>query len=434
MTTLIPIQPSSTATGNGSVAGPLSEQQVRDLVAQALAPLALSGKKVLLIVPDSTRTAPVGLLFRVIHDLLGTETKSLDVLVALGTHPPMSEEAIHRRLEITAEERAGRYGRVRLLNHAWNDPAALALIGTIPAGEIGALSGGLFEMEVPVTINRAIFDYDQVVIVGPVFPHEVVGFSGGNKYLFPGIGGADILNFFHWLGAVITNPRIIGNKWTPVRRVVDRAAALVPVPKTAFCMVVDRGRLAGLHAGSPETAWSQAADLSAKLHVVYKDRPFHTVLSCAPPMYDELWVGGKCMYKLEPVVADGGELIIYAPHLREISVTHGPLIQRIGYHTRDYFLRQWDRFKKEPWGILAHSTHVRGIGTCENGIEKPRIQVTLATQIPEDVCRAVNLGYRDPRSINVADYQNREDQGILYVPKAGEMLYRLKDSPAWARE
>ena len=214
---------------------------------------------------------------------------------------------------------------------------------------------------------------------------------------------------------------------------VDRAGALVPVPKLAFCMVVHGGRLAGLYAGTPEAAWSRAADLSARLHVVSKEHPFHTVLSCAPPMYDELWVGGKCMYKLEPVVADGGELIIYAPHLREISATHGARIRRLGYHTRDYFLKQWDRFQGEPWGILAHSTHVRGIGTYDDGVERPRIRVTLATQIPEDVCRAINLGYRDPSSLRVADYQGREDEGILYVPRAGEVLYRLTDPPEWAR-
>jgi nickel-dependent lactate racemase len=412
---------------------PLTEQQVRDIVSGALAPLRLTGKRVLLIIPDATRTAPVGLLFRILHDLLGQEVRALDVMIALGTHPPMSDEAINRRLEISAEERAGKYGQVRVLNHAWNDPAALAKVGTIAADEIDALSGGLFRMDVAVTINRAVFDYDQLIIVGPVFPHEVVGFSGGNKYLFPGIGGAEMLNFFHWLGAVITNPRIIGNKRTPVRRVVDRAAALVPVPKLALCMVVHEGGLAGLFAGTPEAAWSQAADLSDQLHVIYKDRAFHTVLSCAPAMYDEIWVGGKCMYKLEPVVADGGELIIYAPHIREISKTHGTLIRKIGYHTRDYFLAQWERFKSESWGILAHSTHVRGVGSYENGVERPRVQVTLATQIPEEVCRAINLGYRDPRSINVSAYQGREAEGVLCVPKAGEMLYRLKNPPAWAR-
>jgi lactate racemase len=419
--------------GLGATDRLLAETEVREIVGRALKRLTLAGKKVLLIVPDSTRTAPVGLLFRAIHDVLGAQSAALDVLVALGTHPPMSEEAICTRLEITTTERAGKYGRVKLLNHNWSDPAALTSIGVITRREISELSGGLFEMDVEVTINRTIFDYDQIMIVGPVFPHEVVGFSGGNKYLFPGIGGAEILNFFHWLAAVISNPKIIGNKWTPVRRVVDRAASMVPVPRFAFCMVVKGTGLAGLYAGPVEDAWSSAADLSDQLHIVYKERPFHTVLSVAPPMYDEIWVGGKCMYKLEPVVADGGELIIYAPHIHEISVTHGERIRRIGYHTRDYFLKQWDRFKEEPWGILAHSTHVRGIGTFENGVEKPRIKVTLATGIPEAECRAINLGYRDPASIRIEDFADRELEGILLVPKAGEMLYRLREGPEWAQ-
>ena len=235
----------------------MTEQQVHTIAAEAIAPLHLAGKRVLLIVPDHTRTAPVGLLFRVIHDLIGGETKSLDVMIALGTHPPMTEEAIHRRLEITAEERAGKFARVRLLNHAWNDPAALANLGTIPAKEIGELSGGLFEMDVAVKINRAVFDYDQLIIVGPVFPHEVVGFSGGNKYLFPGISGPEILNFFHWLGAVITNPKIIGTKHTPVRRVVDRAAAMVPVPKLAFCMVVTKASWRASSPARQKSSWSR---------------------------------------------------------------------------------------------------------------------------------------------------------------------------------
>lgn len=414
--------------GLGTTAGTLSTEQVRDVVARGLAGLGLTGKKVLLIIPDATRTAPVGLLFAAIHEQLADRVTCLDVMVALGTHAPMSDEAINQRLEITAEQRASQYRQVRMMNHAWNHPEALATLGTIDADSIAELSGGLFSMPVEVTINKAIFDYDQILLLGPVFPHEVVGFSGGNKYLFPGIGGAALLNFFHWLAAVISNPRIIGTKDTPVRRVVDRAASLVPVPRYAFCMVVHQGGLAGLYAGTAEAAWSQAADLSARLHIFYKDHPFHTVLSCAPAMYDEVWVGGKCMYKLEPVVADGGELIIYAPHIAEISRTHGAGIARIGYHVRDYFLAQWDKFKHEPWGILAHSTHVRGIGTYENGVEKPRIQVTLATKIPETVCRSINLGYRDPASIRMEDYANRESEGILLVPRAGEMLYRLRNA------
>jgi lactate racemase len=412
----------------------LSNEQVLEAIGKACPISEYLGKKVLLIVPDGTRTCPLGLLFKGLFAHIGTHVTALDVMIALGTHQPMNEEAICHRLEISMEERRATYGSVRLFNHEWDNPQALKNIGTISAKEIKELSGGLFAMDVPVNVNRQIFDYDQIIIVGPVFPHEVVGFSGGNKYLFPGVSGPEVLNFFHWLGAVVTNPMIIGNKYTPVRKVVDWAGSMVAVPKLAFCMVVDHGQLAGIFVGSPENAWDQASDLSRTLHITCKDHPFHTVLSCAPLMYDELWVGGKCMYKLEPVVADGGELIIYAPHIREISITHGPLIRRIGYHCRDYFLKQWDKFKDIPWGVLAHSTHVRGIGTYENGVEHCRVQVTLATGIPEEICQEINLGYRDPSTINPEEFADREEEGILLVPKAGEMLYHLRNRPDWARE
>ncbi|MFO1488508.1 MAG: lactate racemase domain-containing protein [Verrucomicrobiota bacterium] len=416
-----------------ALSGKLSDAQVVEVVSQALPVDIYRGKRILLVVPDHTRTAPVGLLFKSIYAQIGEAAQHLDVLVALGTHPPMSEEAICHRLEISVEQHRGEYKKVRFFNHEWDNPAALTEIGSLTAAEVKELTGGLFSMDVPVEINKLVFNYDQVIIVGPVFPHEVVGFSGGNKYLFPGIGGPKILNFFHWLGAVVTNPMIIGNKWTPVRKVVDRAGALVKVDKRCFCMVVAPDKsLVGLTFSTPEPAWDTASELSRQVHIVYKDKPFKTVLSNMPPMYDDLWVAGKGMYKLEPVVADGGELIIYAPHVTEISVTHGKIIERLGYHCRDYFLTQWDKFKHEPWGILAHSTHVRGIGKMENGVEKCRITVTLATGIPEHVCKKINLGYRDPKSINLEDYANREDEGVLLVRKAGEMLYHLKQQPKWA--
>jgi nickel-dependent lactate racemase len=410
----------------------VTAEQVADVIAQACPAKDYHGRRVLLIVPDGTRTAPIGLLFQTLHRQIGGATKTFDILIALGTHQPMTETAICQRLEISERERRAGYKQVRFFNHAWNNPAALRKIGTISADEIQQLSGGLFALDVPVEINRMIFDYDQIIIVGPVFPHEVVGFSGGNKYLFPGVAGPEILNFFHWLGAVITTPKIIGNQWTPVRRVVDRAGALVDVPKLCFCLVVEGTQLAGVFAGAPEAAWDGAAGLSRERHIIYKDRPFHTILSCAPRMYDELWTGGKCMYKLEPVLADGGELIIYAPHISEVCLAHGKVIEEIGYHCRDYFLKQWDRFKHHPWGVLAHSAHVHGLGTYENGVENPRARVTLATGIPPEKCKQINLGYRDPNSIRVEDFSDREDEGVLLVPKAGEMLYRLKNPPVWA--
>jgi nickel-dependent lactate racemase len=413
--------------------GGVADEQVAALISQACPMEDYRGKRILLIVPDGTRTAPVGLMFKSLHRQIGGVTKAFDVLIALGTHQPLSEAAICHRLEISEAERRERYGNVNCFNHAWDNPAALKQVGTLSAEEISKLSDGLFAMDVPVEINKLVFEYDQVIIVGPVFPHEVVGFSGGNKYLFPGVGGPQILNFFHWLGAVVTNPMIIGTKRTPVRRVVDRAGAMVGVDKLCLAMVVDPNKnLVGLFAGTPEGAWDGASDLSAQVHIVYKDKPFHTILSCSPPMYDELWTAGKCMYKLEPVLADGGELIIYAPHLDEICVSHGKHIEEIGYHCRDYFLQQWDRFKHVPWGVLAHSTHVRGIGEFKNGVEACRAQVTLASKVPRATCEKINLGYRDPASIRAENFSNREGEGVLLVPKAGEMLYRLRNAPKWA--
>ena len=412
----------------------VSPATVSDLIAQACPADSYRGKKVLLIIPDGTRTAPVGLMFQTLHRQIGAVTGAFDILIALGTHQPMSEAAICGRLEISETERASTYRGVRFFNHEWDNPAALRTIGTLTKADTRELSEGRMELDVPVEINQRIFDYDQIIIIGPVFPHEVVGFSGGNKYLFPGVAGPQILNFFHWLGGCVTNPMTIGNKWTPVRRVVDRVGAMVKVEKLCLALVVRPDKsLAGLFIGSPEAAWDAAADVSRGEHIVFRDRPFHTVLSCAPAMYEDIWTAGKAMYKLEPVVADGGELIIYAPHVTAVSVTHGKTMLAIGYHCRDYFLKQWEQFKHHPWGVLAHSTHVRGIGTFENGVEKCRIQVTLATGIPREVCERINMGYRDPQSIDIESYANREAEGVLLARKAGELLFKLSPPPAWQK-
>lgn len=406
----------------------LTEDAVREWFQSSLPIDDFVGKRVLVLVPDSTRTAPLPLLWDALFQRLSPHTRALDVIVALGTHPPMSDGQICKLLGISEQERGQLFAATNLYNHEWDRPEQLMRLGNLTPEQTEAVSGGLLSMSVPVDIHKRIADYDVLLVLGPVFPHEVVGFSGGNKYFFPGIAGPDILNFFHWLGALITNVGIIGVKGTPVRKVVDMAASLIPVERRAITFVV-RGdaSLHGLFFGTPESAWNEAADLSSQAHIKRYTKPFQTILSCAPPMYDDLWVAGKCMYKMEPIVADGGELIIYAPHMSEVSVTHGKLIHEIGYHVRDYFVKQWDRFKDYPWGVLAHSTHVRGTGTFEDGVERPRVKVTVASRIPREVCESINLGYRDPDSIDVESFANREDEGILLVRKAGEYLYRLTD-------
>jgi lactate racemase len=407
----------------------LSEREVRDWFSREIPLCDFQGKRVLVIVPDATRTAPLPLLFDALWSKLAGVAERVQVLIALGTHPPLDEAQIARLLGLEGQS-PGRYASLEVFNHDWNCDAALCRLGSLSASETREISQGRLSLDVPVRINSRIRDCDVVLVLGPVFPHEVAGFSGGNKYFFPGISGPELLNFFHWLGALITNVEIIGVADTPVRRVIDRAAALIPVERRCVAFVVSpSGGVHGLSYGTPESAWRNAVNLSSRVHVRRVERSFRQVLSCAPPMYDELWVAGKCMYKLEPVVADGGELIIFAPHLKTISQTHGELIERIGYHVRDYFTKQWDQFKDVPWGVLAHSTHVRGTGTFENGDERPRVKVTLATGLPRELCERIGLGYRDPASIDVESFANREDEGILLVRKAGEQLYRLEVAP-----
>jgi nickel-dependent lactate racemase len=410
----------------GSKTAVLGEADIRRIVTEAFEQIRLDGKRVLVIIPDHSRSGPTGLFFRAVADALLPRVSRLDFLVALGTHPPLSEEKIDALLQFAPGERAAKYGRVAVLNHHWNDPGELQSVGTISARRLSELSNGMMSQDVPVLLNRHIFDYDHFLICGPVFPHEVAGFSGGHKYLFPGIAAPQIINATHWLGALITNPAIIGVRDTPVRAVIEEAAAMVPIERHGIAYVVDPEALRGIFIGPVSDAWQRAAALSDQVHIQYHARPYHTVLSCAPKMYDDIWTAGKCMYKLEPAVADDGTLIIYAPHITEVSVMHGKVIEEVGYHCRDFFVKQWDKYRGYPWGVLAHCTHVKGTGTCENGVERPRVNVVLATRIPPERCRKINLGYMDPDKINPADYANREAEGVFYVPKAGEILHRIR--------
>ena len=381
------------------------------------------GSKVLLIIPDMTRTAPVADMVRRLHRILRELNAQHDIMVALGTHPPLTEPALRRHLGIANGSLADAFPGVRVMNHAWDDPASLISIGTIPAARIAELSHGLMAENVPLTINRAIRDYDQLLILGPVFPHEVAGFSGGSKYLFPGISGPEMIDFFHWLGAVLTNLKTIGIRDNPVRAVLDEAAAHVPLPVHAISMVVHNGRLAHVSVGSVTESWRAAVEQSQRLHVVHKPRLYQRVLACAPKMYDDLWTGGKCMYKCEAVVADGGEIIIYAPHINSLSITHGRVLEQIGYHVTGYYLQQPERFKDISRAVMAVSSYIKGTGEYCNGKERARIRVTIASGINQETCERVRLGYADPARINLRDWPNREEEGLLFIEKAGETLY-----------
>lgn len=426
----------------------LNENEIRNTLTQALE-RHFTNQRVLVLIPDHTRSLPLPFLFRTLVEVL-RDTKQLDFMVALGTHPPLSDENLNQLVGISpakhASLAAGKgferpsarpnpfpnpfYPQVQLHNHAWDNPSALISLGTIEADQIRQIAGDCWHESLPscvdIRINKAVLDYDHILILGPTFPHEVVGFSGGAKYLFPGISGPEMINATHWLGALAGVVGTIGIKDTPARAMIHAAAEKLTTPVTLIALTVEGHDLSGIFIGDHLSAWSAAADFSAQRHIRWCDRPFQRVLSCAPPMYDELWTAAKAMYKLEPAVAVGGEVVIYAPHLDTVSHVHGKYIYEVGYHILDTFLADWERFKHIPLGVLAHATHLRGSGIMENGIEKPNVRVTLASKISPEDCDRLNLGYLDPAAVKIDDWQHRENEGILYVPKAGEILYRLK--------
>jgi len=402
----------------GGATGVLDDGQVAAFVEAQFAALDLDGRSLCLVIPDATRSCPLSVLLGAIHRAVRGRVSSCTAVVALGTHAPMSDEALRDLVGVDG---------LTVVNHEWWDDATFVPVGALAADAVARLSEGHLDEAVPVRVNRLVVDSDVTVIVGPVLPHEVVGFSGGDKYLFPGLSGQELIDVTHWLGALITSSEIIGTRGiTPVRALIHAAAAFVPGERHALCVVVDHltGHLHSAAFGAPQSSWAAAADVAAATHVEYLDAPVARVVSLVAPRYADLWTGAKGFYKVEPVVADGGEVILYAPHITEIATMHRGLVD-IGYHCRDYFLAHWDQVKHLPRGELAHATHLFGAATFDPVTgERQRVRVTLATAIPEAIVRTANLGYLDPASVDLDAM--RADPGTLVVPDAGEVLYRLR--------
>lgn len=395
----------------------LGEADVRAFVRAQFDRLDLDGRSLCLVIPDGTRKCPLPLVLSAITEAVGGRVRSCVAVVALGTHAPMDEAAL---VELVGD------AELEVVNHTWWDDATYAHVGELDAATVRSLSHGLLDEPVDVRVNRLVVDSDVTVIVGPVLPHEVVGYSGGDKYLFPGLSGQELIDLTHWLGALLTSAEIIGSPGiTPVRALIHAASSLVHAERHALSLVVDHhsGDLEAMTFGSPIDSWAAAAAIAAQSHVVYLPAPVRRVLSLVPPRYDDLWTGAKGFYKVEPVVADGGEVVLYAPHITRIAAMH-PDLDDLGYHCRDFFLAHWDRYRSHPRGELAHSTHLYGAGTYDPATgEHQRVKVTLATGIAEATVRHANLDYLHPAAIDVAAWE--ADPEALVVHDAGEVLYRV---------
>lgn len=404
----------------------LSSATLTTIVREAL-DVIKRGERVLAIIPDKTRDDNTDFLFPVAAEFLAQRgVAAFDALVAQGTHPPMSYA--QKLAKIGLESFSG-----QLFDHHWNDPEELIVLGELSASVVRDLTGGLIEEAVPVSINKLLAPgvYDTVLVFGATVPHEVAGFAGGAKYFFPGVAGPELTHTTHWLGALAQIENIIGQVETPTRRLIEAAAGLISARVISLNSVVSRdsgGELItyGLFAGEIREAFRRAAEMSRQVHIRYTGRKYRTVVALLDPHYDEMWVGGKASYKLGAVIEDGGELIIYAPHLTKLSETHGALIEKYGYapleSVRDMLGASAEL--RENLCIAAHLAHVAYAGRVdEQGRIVPRYRITMASGLDEATCKRVNLGYLDHHTLDLATLSSQPD--TLVVADAGRDLYQV---------
>jgi nickel-dependent lactate racemase len=415
--------------GAPAAARVLSAAEMRQIVGDALAGVR-PGTRVLAVIPDKTRDDNTDLLFPMVsQELAARRAGRLDALVAQGTHPPMTDAEKRDKIGAHGAD-LPLFGEV--FDHHWDDPSQLTTLGALSADEVERLTGGLLRQEVPIQLNVRLAPgaYDLILVLGAVVPHEVAGFAGGAKYFFPGVAGPDLTHFTHWLGALASIERVIGRVETPTRHVIEAAADRVTTPVIALTSVSTRTpdglRTHALFAGSLRETMRQAAAVSTQVHVRYTGRRYRRVIALLDAHYDEMWVAGKASYKLGAIIEPGGELVIYAPHLKGISTTHGRLIEKYGYAPLEQVREMVDGSDELSANlcVAAHLAHVSYGSRMADGKIAPRYAITLASAIPEDVCGRVKLGYARLDSIDVD--AARRDPDTLVVENAGRDLYLVE--------
>jgi nickel-dependent lactate racemase len=428
-------RPAPALTGDGAPHFDLSPDRLRSIVEESLATIG-PGARVLAIIPDKTRDDNTDLLFPFASQVLATRgADTFDALVAQGTHPPMTED--EKRSKIGAGN--GEMPLLgRILDHNWDSPDALTTLGELSAGRVREITGGLLDRAILLRANRLLERgvYDTVLIFGSTMPHEVAGFSGGAKYFFPGVAGPELTHATHWLSALASVENTIGRIETPVRHLIEAAADHVPAQVISLNSVVTRGddgrlRTHALFAGAFREGFRRACEVSRRVHIKYTGRKFKRVIALLDEHLDDMWVGGKASYRLGAIIEEGGELIIYAPHLRRISETHGRLIEQYGYAPLEKVRVLVDHSEdlQANLCVAAHLAHVAYAGRLQaDGEIAPRFRITMATQIDEETCRRVNLGFMDYRTFKRADYEGAPD--TLVVERAGRDLYLVGDSAA----
>jgi len=418
-------------SGAGSAAADFSPRELRAILEQSMMSIA-PGARVLAIIPDKTRDDNTDLLFPFAAEILAArKIAQLDALVAQGTHAPMTVDEKRSKIGGTSVPGLG-----DIYDHQWNVPEELVTLGQLSGDRVRDLTGGLLTDAVSINLNRRLGPgvYDTIVIFSSTVPHEVAGFAGGAKYLFPGVAGPDLTHATHWLGALASIENVIGRIETPTRHMIEAAADFVAAQIVTLNSVITREednrlRTHALFTGDYREAFRRAAEVSRQVHIKYTGRKYRRVVALLDEHYDELWVGGKASYKLGGIIEEGGELIIYAPHLRSISETHGRLIEKYGYAPLDR-VREMVALSAElqnNLAVAAHLAHVSYAGQRdEMGRVIPRYRITMASALDEETCRRVHLGFMDYRRFRREDYES--DSDTLIVERAGRDLYLVAPS------
>ena len=318
-------------------------------------------KRVLLLPPDYTRMySGAGMLTAMYYRLLSQRAK-VDVMPALGTHVPMTEEEVRVFFEGAVPFR-------RVIRHDWRND--VVKLGSVPAEFVAEVSDGLVKNAIDVEVNRRIVNgsYDLIISMGQVVPHEVVGMANYSKNIFVGCGGSSMINSSHMLGAFYGMERIMGRDFSPVRRVFDYAEEhfLQNIPLIyALTVTTNSGDdvfIHGMWYGRSRENFEQAVKLSQKKNLTYVDKPLmRVVVNLDEREFKSTWLGNKAVYRTRMAIADGGELIVLAPGVNKFGEDeqNDRLIRKYGYVGRENVLRLVDENEdlRENLSVAAHLIH-----------------------------------------------------------------------------
>lgn len=339
----------------------LSREEIRSALLEALEGRAL--KKVLIIPPDFTRFhSNAGLITNLVYHELAGRGVQVELMPALGTHAPMTESQIHAMYgDLPAEE---------FIVHDWRND--VVKLGEVPGDYISSITDGLWTDPVSVEVNRRIMDesYDLILSPGQVVPHEVIGMSNHAKNLFVGVGGSDMINKSHMVGAVYGLERMMGKDYTPVRKIFDYGMEhFLRDRPILFALTVTTApggkiRTHGLFIGEGRECLTQAVKLAQEKNIDFVE---HGIRKCVvyldPSEFKSTWLGNKAVYRTRMAMADGGELIILAPGVERFGEDSqvDALIRKYGYrgriHTLEEFKRPENTDLRENMGAAAHLIH-----------------------------------------------------------------------------